>query len=156
MLKRIYMKRIIQLVSLSLVLLIGSANAYAEDPIYTSFFSSKAVGGYDPVAYFTESKPVQGKKKYSTEYMGAEWYFSSNENKNLFTANPGKYAPQYGGYCAWAIANNSFAKGDPNQWSIVDDKLYLNYDAKIKSQWSKDSAAFIVKGDTNWPSLIEK
>lgn len=150
------MNRIVQLVLLSFVILFSTANAYAEDPIYTGFFSSKAVGGYDPVAYFTDAKPVKGKKTFSTEYKGADWYFSSNENKDLFIANPEKYAPQYGGYCAWAIAKNSFAKGDPKQWSIVDDKLYLNYNADIKNQWSKDKSALIAKGDTNWPTLSKK
>ena len=151
---RANMKRVVQLVILSVVLLFGCTSVYAEEPIYTGFLSSKAVGGYDSVAYFTESKPVKGEKKFSTHYMGAEWRFSSEENKALFTADPEKYAPQYGGYCAWAVADNSFAKGDPKQWSIVDGKLYLNYNAEIKSKWSQDSAELIVKGDNNWPNLI--
>lgn len=139
----------------SLFMLFSMGKAHAEAPIYTSFFSSKAVGGYDTVAYFTEGKPVKGKKAFSTRYKGADWFFSNEENLNAFQQAPEKYAPQYGGYCAWAIGHNKFAKGDPQHWSIEDGKLYLNYDASVKKQWLDDKQNLITEADKNWPTLIK-
>jgi len=131
----------------------GAASA-ADEPIYTGIFSSNAVGGYDTVAYFTEGKPLKGKKKFQTEYMDTKWRFASQENLDKFLADPTKYAPQYGGYCAWAMAGGYKASGDPEQWNIVDGKLYLNYDAKIKAKWEVDIPGFIVKADVNYPEVV--
>lgn len=89
---------------ITMVMLLVSPYVFATDEIYTGFFSSKALDGYDTVAYFTSGKPVEGSKKFSTEYKGADWYFSSEKNLTLFVNNPEKYAPQYGGYCAWAVS----------------------------------------------------
>ena len=125
-----------------------------EDPIYTSFFSNIAVGGYDPVAYFEEGRPVEGDSEFSTEHMGAEFRFSSAQNLETFLANPAAYTPQYGGYCAWAVSQGNLAKGDPDHWKIVDGKLYLNYSKSIQTRWQKDIPGFIVKADTNWPSVL--
>jgi YHS domain-containing protein len=135
--------------------LLVNADLFAKDPIYKSFLSNQAVDGYDAVAYFTEGKPVQGKKEYRVKYQGADWYFSSVENLSAFKADPQKYAPQYGGYCAWAVAQGSTAKGDPNFWSIHDDKLYLNYDSSIQDQWLRDRDDLISKADRNWPDVIK-
>lgn len=133
--------------------LVLSVNASA-DKIYTSFFSNKAVGGYDTVAYFTENKPVEGKSQFSYEWQGAEWLFSSAANLAKFKTEPAKYAPQYGGHCAWAVAaKNTLVKGDPNNWRIVDGKLYLNYDAAVQAMWVKDIPGFITKANANWPGL---
>ncbi|PTO51932.1 YHS domain protein [Vibrio splendidus] len=141
---------------LTMVMLLVSPYVFAADEIYTGFFSSKALDGYDTVAYFTSGKPIEGSNKFSTEYKGADWYFSSEKNLTLFVNNPEKYAPQYGGYCAWAVsAKSDFAPGDPNQWTIVDNKLYLNYDQEIKQRWEKDRAQHIQKADTVWPQLIK-
>ncbi len=129
--------------------------ASAEEKIYTGFFSSTAVSGYDTVAYFTEGKPVKGTKNYKTQYMGATWLFSSEENLQRFKANPKQYAPQYGGYCAWAIAQGHTASADPKQWSIENGKLYLNYDASVKAQWLDDKDNFIKAADLNWPRIVE-
>ena len=115
-----------------------SFSVLAQDEIYTGFFSNKAVSGYDTVAYFVENKAVKGSSDYVTEYKGATWYFSSQKHLDMFVKDPEKYAPQYGGYCAWAIAaKNDFASADPNEWTIVDGKLYLNYDREIKERWEK-------------------
>lgn len=142
---------------LCLFILLFSQSSFAEDAIYTGFFSNKAVDGYDTVSYFTEGKPQKGNSEFMTSYMGADWYFSSQENVDLFTANPTKYAPQYGGFCAWAVAEkNDRAPGDPNQFSIVDGKLYLNYDAQVKSLWERDIPGFIAQGDQNWPKLLKQ
>ncbi|MGY0217756.1 YHS domain-containing (seleno)protein [Endozoicomonadaceae bacterium StTr2] len=128
--------------------------ALAKDEIYTSFFSNKAVGGYDTVAYFTEGRPVEGSDKFKTEYKDTVWYFSSAENLKKFKADPEKYAPQYGGYCAWAVGQGYTASGDPKQWHIDNGKLYLNYDAEVKAEWLKDKAKWIEAGDKNWPKVI--
>ncbi|OEE13217.1 YHS domain-containing (seleno)protein [Vibrio cyclitrophicus] len=141
---------------LTMVLLLVSLYVFAADEIYTGFFSSKALDGYDTVAYFTSGKPVEGSQKFSTEYKGADWYFSSEKNLTLFVNNPEKYAPQYGGYCAWAVsAKSDFAPGDPHQWTIVDNKLYLNYDQEIKQRWEQDQAQHIQQADKVWPKLIK-
>lgn len=141
----------------SLVLVLSSlfsVHAFAKDAIYTGFFSSVAVSGYDSVAYFTQGEAVKGDDQYSTEYNGANWQFSSQANLNLFKANPEKYAPQYGGYCAWAVSNNYTAKGDPEQWAIHGGKLYLNYNADIQSKWSADKDALIIKADGFWSTVL--
>lgn len=138
---------------LCLVLILGSADLMAEK-IYTDFFSDKALSGYDTVAYFTQGKPVKGKKEFKAEYLDAVWYFSSAKNKSLFEENPDRYRPQYGGHCAWAVgANNAKAKGDPKHWKIVEDKLYLNYNADVQKKWLQDIPGFIQKANVNWPGL---
>ena len=130
-----------------------AAPAFAEDPVYTSRWSNVAVQGYDPVAYFTIGAPTEGSKNFSTTYMGAEFRFVSQENLDLFLANPTAYAPQYGGYCAWAIADGDYAKGNAKNWAIVDGKLYLNYNKSIQKKWDKDRAGFITAGDQQWRIL---
>lgn len=131
--------------------------AFAEkDPIYTGAWSNLAVEGYDPVAYFEEGKPIKGEKAYRLSYKGAEFRFSSAKNKALFNADPAKYAPQYGGYCAWAMANGDFAKGDAAHWAIVDGKLYLNYNKSIQNKWNKDRSGFIRDADKHWPDILKK
>ncbi len=137
------------------MLMVLSIPAHAKPPIYTTFFSDLAVAGYDTVAYFTENQAVKGSKQFKTEYKGATWRFKNTDNLAAFKANPEKYAPQYGGYCAWAVANNDTAKGDPHQWTIHSGKLYLNYDAEIQSRWLKDKEGFINAADKNWPNVIK-
>lgn len=116
----------------------------------------QAVDGYDVVAYFTEGAPVKGSADYSTEYKGADWYFSSQENLDKFKAEPIKYAPQYGGYCAWAASQGNLANGDPERWAIHEGKLYLNYSKGVQKKWLKDKPGFIAKADANWPGLLDK
>ena len=143
-------------ITASLILLLISIQAHALDPIYTSLFSSKAIKGYDTVAYFTEGKPVKGNKKIQHKHLDVIWRFSSEKNKALFVADPNKYMPQYGGFCAWAVGEKSSrASSDPKNWKIVDEKLYLNYNNKIQKLWEEDISGFIVKGDKNWPQLLE-
>ena len=138
-------------------LILGTQFASAADPVYTSLFSNKALGGYDTVAYFTVGKPVKGDKQFKHEYKGADWYFSSKENLELFKKSPTNYAPQYGGYCAWAVgAKNSLYKGDAKHWKIIDKKLYLNYNKSVNDDWLKDTKGFIIKADKNWPSLLKR
>lgn len=126
----------------------------AKPEIYTRFFSNLALEGYDTVAYFDQNKPVQGKSEFSYQYKGAEWRFSSQQNLDKFIAAPTEYAPQYGGYCAWLVAQGDTAKGDPRHWSIENGKLYLNYDADIQKKWLVDKAGFIKKADAMWPGVL--
>lgn len=127
----------------------------AQDEIYTGYFSNKALDGYDTVAYFTDNKPVEGKPDFVTTYKGADWYFVSQQHLDMFVAEPEKYAPQYGGYCAWAIsAKNDFASADPKDWAVVDGKLYLNYNDDFKRKWDQNRALHIKQADENWPALI--
>jgi len=124
------------------------------DPVYTGFLSSAALGGYDAVAYFTDGAPIEGSSEFTAEYNGATWYFASAENRETFLANPEAYVPQYGGYCAWAVSQGYTAKGDPDHWSIVDGKLYLNYNADVQARWEKDIPGHISAGDQNWPEIV--
>jgi len=127
---------------------------YAPEPVFTQ--DGLAIRGYDPVAYFTERRPVAGDPAFSLEWNGARWRFASQENRDVFSANPGTYAPQYGGFCAWAVA----AKGklystQPANWSIVGGRLYLNFNDDIQRRWEKDIPGFIAEADRRWP-LIQK
>ena len=125
--------------------------AFALDPIFSD--GGTAIRGYDPVAYFTQGKPVEGSPQYTAEYKGARWQFASMENRDLFTATPEKYAPQFGGYCAWAVANNYTASTDPHAWSIKDGKLYLNYSKFVRARWAIDKPGNIAKANQYWPGL---
>jgi len=106
-------------------------------------------GGYDVVAYFTQAKSVEGKRDFSHKWNNAEWRFAS-------AANPDKYAPQYGGWCAWAVPQGYTASIDPQAWRIVDGKLYLNYSKSVQSQWVQDVPGNISKGNRNWPGIKQK
>ncbi|MCH9853865.1 MAG: YHS domain-containing protein [Alphaproteobacteria bacterium] len=136
-----------------LSLFLSASVAHALDPVYKSS-SGKGAGGYDVVAYFDQSQPVKGDSDYQTQWNGADWLFSSAENLKKFTANPEKYAPQYGGYCAWAVSQNYTARGSPKHWNIVDDKLYLNYNGSVKLTWQRNARKNIVSGNKNWPNLL--
>ncbi|WP_421868940.1 YHS domain-containing (seleno)protein [Motiliproteus sp.] len=140
------------LVLLSSLLLWSSVQA---GPVNTQGWGNNAIEGYDPVAYFTESKPVRGDSDYSYKWQGANWRFSSAENRERFIQNPTAYAPQYGGYCAYAVANNYTASIDPSAWTIVDGKLYLNYSKSVQKTWSRDIPGYIQKGNKHWPELKE-
>ena len=137
------------------LLTVGAAHA-SDKQIYTGSFNSLAVSGYDPVAYFSEHQPVKGDARFVTQYAGAEWRFASVENRDKFVADPQHYAPQYGGYCAWAVSEGSTASADPQRWKIVDDKLYLNYNADVQKKWELDLAGHIRKANKNWPAVLGK
>jgi YHS domain-containing protein len=137
------------------VSLFSSGAAFARDAeIYTGLFSSLAVGGYDTVAYFKAGKPVKGAAQFETQYRGATWRFASKENLDAFRANPLAFAPQYGGYCAWAVAQGYTASGDPLIWKIVGGRLFLNYDQSVQVMWEKDIPGNIAKADRNWPRVL--
>lgn len=130
--------------------------ATAKDaPINATFFGNVAIKGYDPVAYFTDSKPVEGDAKFAFTWKGAEWHFTSADHLAKFKAEPEKYAPQYGGYCAWAVSQGYTANIDPAAWKIVEGKLYLNYSPDVQKKWSADIPGNIKKADANWPKVLE-
>lgn len=137
--------------------LAGIAHA-GEAPVYQggSLFGEKlAVNGYDPVAYFTDGKPVEGTDEFTLEWNGAKWRFVSAANRDAFKAEPEKYAPQFGGYCAWAVAQGYTASADPEAWKIVEGKLYLNYDKSVQKTWEEDVPGNITKAEANWPKVLE-
>ena len=127
--------------------------ATAEPAIYTGRFSTTALQGYDPVAYFETGEPAKGSKDFTAEYQGATFRFTSAEHRDGFIADPAAYAPQYGGYCAWAMADGKYAKGDARYWKIVDGKLYLNYNDDIQAKWNADIPGFISSADAEWSAL---
>jgi YHS domain-containing protein len=121
------------------------------DPVFTS--ASAAVRGYDVVAYFDQGQPVKGRKEFAHTWMGASWRFSSEENRDRFAADPARYAPQYGGYCAYAVSEGYTAPTDPDAFQIRNGKLYLNYSKKVQELWLEDADRRIAQADRNWPSL---
>lgn len=116
-------------------------------------YDGTAIEGHDPVAYFTQNTAVKGSNEFTTKHNGATYKFSSAENKAMFLSAPAKYAPQYGGYCAYAVSKGYTASVEPEQFSIVDGKLYLNYNARVQSIWKKDKASYISSADKNWPNV---
>ncbi|MEH6526189.1 MAG: YHS domain-containing (seleno)protein [Sneathiella sp.] len=128
------------------------STASAKSLYYSSLFGT-AVEGYDVVAYFRQGKPVEGTEDFSVDWKGATWQFSSAENKMLFESDPEKYAPQFGGYCAWAVSQGYTASTVPEAWKIVDEKLYLNYSKGVQSTWEQDIPGNIKLADTNWPNI---
>jgi YHS domain-containing protein len=126
-----------------------------DDAVSTGIFNDTAIDGYDTVAYFTQGKPVQGDEKFEYSWRDANWLFASQENLDLFKQNPEMYAAQYGGYCAWAMADGKTASIDPDQWHIEDGKLYLNYNKKVKKEWLNTKQADIVSADKNYPEITD-
>ncbi|MEP3279086.1 MAG: YHS domain-containing (seleno)protein [Stappiaceae bacterium] len=114
-----------------------------------------AIRGTDPVSYFTEQKPVLGSEKFAADWNGTTWHFASADNRETFLADPDRYAPQYGGFCAWAVAEKGkLYSTQPQNWSIVDGKLYLNYNDGVQENWEKDIPGFIEEGDRRWPEVL--
>lgn len=141
---------------LLLLLCLALATAHAEKPVNTTLFGI-AIKGYDPVAYFTDGKPVKGDAQFAWKWQGATWHFASAEHRDLFQAQPESYAPQFGGYCAWAVSQNYTANSDPeNAWKIVNGKLYLNYSPAVQKKWEGDVPGHIAQAESHWPKLIAR
>ena len=130
----------------------AAATAWAADPVFTG--GDFAIKGYDPVAYFTDGKPVEGSDQYEFKWQGATWRFASADHLDKFKAMPEAYAPQYGGYCAYAVSQGYTAKIEPDAWKIVDGKLYLNYDKGIQAKWQAKQAEYIAAANKNWPGVL--
>ncbi|HMH24024.1 MAG TPA: YHS domain-containing (seleno)protein [Puia sp.] len=146
------MKKIISLAVIVMVLLSQAHAQKAE--VYSP--GGKAIKGYDPVAFFTDSKPVMGADSLSYSWKGATWLFADRSNLQRFKANPEKYAPQYGGYCAYGTSQGHKAPTEVSTWTILNDKLYFNYNEKVKGMWVKDQPGYIQKADKQWPEIKGK
>lgn len=123
------------------------------EPVYTGgwFGHGPAIKGYDPVAYFTDGRARKGSAKHTVEYDGVQWRFVSAEHRALFLAAPEQYAPAYGGYCAYAMgALDQRVKVDPEVFSIVDGRLFLNYSQSVRDDWLLERDSYINKADKNW------
>ena len=114
-----------------------------------------AILGTDPVAYFTDGAAVPGDPAISADWRGARWLFATEDHRAMFVADPAAFAPQFGGYCSWAVAQGYTASIDPEAWKIVGGKLYLNYSKKVQGKWERDIPGNIVRANTNWPGLQE-
>lgn len=133
-------------------------SAFAADPDIYSHTKHGAIRGADVVAYWSlepGAKAVRGDRNISHEYMGATWYFSTTENRDLFAANPEKYLPEYGGYCAFAVSHGFTKSIDPDFWHIVDGRLYLNFNFFADRKWRRDRDAAIIRADNNWPNVLK-
>jgi YHS domain-containing protein len=138
---------------MSLIVVLMSAGSINAQSSLIFKTEEGAIRGYDPVAYFKEGKPVVGLKEYVFEWNGASWFFSSKENLELFQEKPEQYAPQYGGHCAYGTADGHKAPTQPDAWSIVNGKLYLNYNKSVQKDWRSNQAELIRQADLNWPTV---
>ena len=147
-----------------LLLIFVSITAIAAPPINTLekslLFgyeaSDIAIRGFDTVAYFTEGKPIEGTEDFFTQWNGATWQFSSAEHLMLFKQNPEKYAPQFGGYCAYGVSQGNLVKIEGNNWTIVEKKLYLNYDNSVQKQWETDIPGYISIANKKFSGLLSE
>lgn len=133
--------------SLATPALAKTPEIYAPDGI--------AMKGYDTVAYFKQETHVKGNASFKTNWKGAEWHFASAENLADFTASPEAFAPQYGGWCAFAVAHGATAKTDADAWTLHDGKLYMNFNKSVRAKWRKDIPGFVARADANWPAVLE-
>jgi YHS domain-containing protein len=139
--------------ALGVVAVTGSSIAIAK-PTYTGLFGNIAAGGYDVTSYFSgKGTPQKGDKAFAVVYNGATYHFANKANADTFKATPAKFAPQYGGYCAWAMAGGSKAPGDPEYYRVVGGKLYLNYNKGVQDKWNKDISGFITQANGEWQKI---
>ena len=115
-----------------------------------------AIQGYDPVAFFTDGKPVKGKPEFPARHNGALYYFASKEHRDLFKADPAKYEPSFGGCCAYGVSRNKLVEIDVDAFQIVNNRLLLQYSKRVREDFNKDTKGNLAKADGNWPSLVEK
>lgn len=135
--------------------LAAAAGAMAPDAARADTFTENgvAVKGHDSVAYFTQARPVRGSSEFTARHGGATYHFASAANRDAFAANPARYAPQYGGYCAWAVSQGYKAPIIPEAWTVMGGKLYLNASRGVQRRWQSDAPGFIAKADATWPAL---
>jgi hypothetical protein len=140
------------------LLSLNSADAEERTAVNTGYFGNVAIQGYDPVAYFTESRAVQGSPDITQSWLGATWYFASRKHRDAFAAEPMSYAPQYGGFCAGSVSLGLVTDNiDPNSWRIIDGKLYLFGGSGGLEQDFDPAASHILAGaETRWPEVKKK
>lgn len=134
-------------------IVLACAKSPGLDPVNKTA-AGLALKGYDAVAYFKDNDAVLGNEGYQHTWNGARWYFASAENRDAFARNPQRYAPQYGGYCSYAVSHGYTANGDPQAWKIVDGKLYLNYNREVRQLWEQDVPGNISNGNGYWPRFL--
>lgn len=137
---------------------LGLEQAMAYDETSTAAVNVDVAGialrGYDPVAYFTIGKPTPGDKQFTATYDGAQYLFASAANRDAFVAEPAKFAPAYGGFCAMGAVFGKKLDTDPTLWRVVDGKLYLNVGEPAQKRWLEDVPGNITKANENWPSIM--
>jgi YHS domain-containing protein len=138
-----------------IVLLFASCEQTPVPPVNVTS-DGVAIKGYDPVAYFTDQRPVKGTEAFAYSWSGARWLFASAEHRDRFKADPERYAPRYGGYCAFAVSQGKTANIDPAAWTIYEGRLYLNLNKKFQHIWEKDIPGYIRKADEQWPKITKK
>ncbi|NNE81033.1 MAG: YHS domain protein [Silicimonas sp.] len=141
------------LLSLPAATLLSRPAMAGKPPVFAS--GGVAINGYDPVAYLTMSKPVKGDAAFASDWVGASLLFANAENKTIFDADPDKYAPKYGGYCAYAVSKGATAPTDPTAWTVHEGRLYLNFSVDVRGIWRQDLTGNIARADTNWPGVLE-
>ena len=129
--------------------------SHAEEPHFFAH-GGVVINGYDPVAYFTEGRPVRGTRHHALLWKGGTWYFASAENQRLFEMNPFAYAPEYGGYCAYSVSRGHIAAPVPDAWQIVDGKLYLYSSRQVRARWLSDVTSHIDSANANWPEILRR
>ena len=151
------MRQLLIAIALAASALAVATPAHADQaPVYTGLLSRVAVGGYDPVAYFTDGRPVRGVEQFRITHQGYEYRFANAEHLAAVRANPARYTPQYGGYCPWAVTQGYTAAGNPQNWRIVDGRLYLNYNDEIQQRWEQDIPTRIREANANWPRVLSR
>lgn len=146
------LKTILKSTAFSVALLASSAS-FAADIDINANSNDVAIQGYDPVAYFTEAAPTKGSAQYTATYKNAIYQFSSEQNRDLFRAEPSKYAPQYGGFCAFGVTKGRKFDTDPMAWRVVDGKLYLNLNKDVQKLWVEDIPGYITNANDTWPTI---
>jgi len=142
--------------TVSMLLLVMVTAAVAEKRLVNVDRNGLALKGYDPVAYFTENRPVKGDAKFQSTFNGATYYFASAANKKTFEGDPKKYEPQFGGFCAYAASQGHTAKIEPDAFEVLNGRLLLQYDRSVRDLFNKDQNGNLMKADKNWPSIVEK
>ncbi len=144
------------LLLLGLLLFVGTPLFAGTKSLLNVDKSGLAIQGYDPLAFFTESKPVKGKPEFKSAYQGATYLFASAENKMRFEKEPAKYEPAFGGFCAYGVSRNKLVEIDPEAFQIVDGRLLLQYSKGVRNDFNKDTQGNLAKANSNWPMLLEK
>ena len=154
-------KTVMAVAVVAVVLGAGSGSATAGSRVNTGYFGGVAIMGYDPVAYFTEGRPVKGSPEFQHEFLGETWHFASAANRDAFAADPVAYAPQYGGYCSGEVLQAEVTTGittniDPHAWRVIDGKLYLFYDRGYAQYFEENARELVNKADQQWPTVQAK
>ena len=142
--------------AVALFLMLALASAFADKTLVNVDKQGVALKGYDPVAYFTDNAPQKGNAAITSTYKGAQYQFVSDEHKKMFDANPAKFEPQFGGFCAYGVSKGYTVKIEPDAFQVVDGRLLLQYDKSVREKFQKDTQGNLKKADANWPGILDK